>query len=544
MNYRLYALIFTLSLAICPALQAMRGPRVNSLLMASRALHTSGLKAPKQALTRAYSTQSNGYKEQFKDNAYNAFDGKFIPAGAIAVGLAMATQHQLAEERKSRAIEKLDIYDIKAVLEVFKNGSEDAKRELAQRIAEKITNYAIDDIIVLLQQTTQRPHRILVNALAKNITSYTLSQIGQILKGDAQNETHDLMASALARNHAHFMGTSFWGFSDTNINEYVQTVKCFKTQYQEKIRIILAQEFGIEGPIDSFNTIDLFALLKNHHAGVQKIIIALFLEGKCTFNKGNIVEAFMSHLQEKREAAYELIKHEMELTDLDWKEVKRIFDQEKNKFAKPSKPDEQIIYEVNVSQDVKNIIADICKSRGITEQVVVRATSWDWTRPLSYRAASVHFEYVGQKKSYRHILSVNTWWCTLTTFTDVRCVLEHELGGHMANDHSFFKACLAHYLIDYKQVTTDNIVASHGFAALGKVDEYEADLFSAMHDDQVALHFKENLEWTIENRPSLYMSNKEHYQAVMAIIHLKEAAQKWSENEKAYNNPPVSDPWL
>ena len=543
MNYKLYTFIFALSLAVSPVLQAMRAPRVNSLLVTARSMRQPLLRGGSQALAHTQSTQSNDQKEQFKDNGYAADSNFILATGAAAVGLAMASQHAMEEEPKFRTIEKLDIYDMKVVLEVFRNGSEDDKRELAQRVAQRITSYSVDDIISMLQHTTLRPHRTLASALAKNITSYTLSQIGQILKGDTQNETHDLIADALGKNHAHFIRTRFWGFKDNRINEYAQAIKCLHVQFQEKVLDALAQKFNIDRFIALRSAAELFVELKKHPSGVQKIIIALFLQGKHSFNKGDMQEAFMIHLRDARRAAYALLKQELQITNERWDDILNLINSYKQLFIVPSNADEQIIYEINVSSTLKNLIADICKARGMQEKVIVRSMPFEWGWPLVISAGGASFEQCSGDCSYQNILYIDRLWCATTTSDHLRCVLEHEIGGHMTHHHNFLQAYLKYYLINYMHISADTIEASNGWNMLNKLDEYEADLFSPMCDDKVALIWKRDLEWTLENRPSLYMSNKEAYQAIMAIIHLKEAAQKWFDSEEAYNlyGPPAYD---
>ena len=108
-------LYLTLSLAASPALQAMRVPRQIFAYGSKIIAFAWPSRLVGQALARiAHLTKSNdNHKEQFKDNGY-AVDSNSIPtAGAVAIGLAMAGQHAMEEERNSRAIEKLDIYDIK-----------------------------------------------------------------------------------------------------------------------------------------------------------------------------------------------------------------------------------------------------------------------------------------------------------------------------------------------------------------------------------------------------------------------------------------------
>ncbi len=197
MNYKLYVLLLTLTLTVSPALQAMK----RALVPIARSLHEpSTYQAGRQAIARTYATHNNeqGYRQEKPHYAHST---NYLPVTAITIGLGLTAQHALEEQDDSLAINKLDIYNMDAVLEVFKNGTEDEKRVLAERIGQKITHYEIEDVITILRSTTHIPHRNLVNAISKNITSYTVPEISKILKWDTQDETHELIAHALGNNY-------------------------------------------------------------------------------------------------------------------------------------------------------------------------------------------------------------------------------------------------------------------------------------------------------------------------------------------------------
>lgn len=59
MNYKLYALILTLTLSATPAMQAMRATR--SLVATARTLRPAAIPTGKHALAQTHSTRNNGY---------------------------------------------------------------------------------------------------------------------------------------------------------------------------------------------------------------------------------------------------------------------------------------------------------------------------------------------------------------------------------------------------------------------------------------------------------------------------------------------------
>ena len=157
-------------------------------------------------------------------------------AAAIAVGLGLNVQHAMEEEdNNSKVLTELDINNIDAVINVFKNGTEEDKVAVAQKIGRNITWYSINTIVSLLNNIDKRPHRILVNAIAKNITHYAPESIIRILEGDSHKETHDIIASSLKRNYSHFTQCSFLGYQyavkEFGYNQYLKIVRVLDNAY-------------------------------------------------------------------------------------------------------------------------------------------------------------------------------------------------------------------------------------------------------------------------------------------------------------------------
>ncbi len=233
MNYKLYALLLTLTLAAIPALQAMRLTR--GLMATSRSLGST-LQAGKHAFAQTHSTHNNGHGYHQEEPHYG-HGNYYIPA-AVTAGVVLTALHAMEEKpNNSSTLAKLDIHNVTAILEVFKTGSEEDKQLLATKIAQKITYYSVKDIISLLQHTTGNPHNTLTSALSYNITYYTNDQIIQILKGDPQDDTHNVISRALIENYNYFAGNVIllgWkikrGSSLGTIN-YFETIECLQEKY-------------------------------------------------------------------------------------------------------------------------------------------------------------------------------------------------------------------------------------------------------------------------------------------------------------------------
>ena len=223
--------------------------------------------AGKQALTRTYANHDNE-RERFHDKTYDMPGNNYLPAAALAIGLGLTAQHAMEEQEDSFSIDKLDMNDVHAVITVFKNGTEDEKRELAQRIGQKITKYKVKDIISFLQHTEKRPHRTIVNALAKNIAQFTPKQISQILAGDTQDETHDLIASTLNKHYNYFTGYTFGGYrlysTQDGLFQYAEIISSLKEKYQSKAIKPLADD------LDHIDTRTGLSLGWNTHEILQK----------------------------------------------------------------------------------------------------------------------------------------------------------------------------------------------------------------------------------------------------------------------------------
>ncbi len=231
MNYKLYALLLTLTLAATPALQAMRATR--TLLATARSLRQN---------TPALTMPKNGH-EQHK-NYYEAQDNYHVPVvlgagiAATAIGQALAQEDgkdEETQEQKIVSIDNLSLSDFPGILEALQHASEEDKRLVAQAVARCIWHYKVSAIIKMLQCTKGRPHRILIHGIAKNITWYSPDDISQILKSDGHEETHALIASALKNNYQQFTsytvcGLSLYSNQDWR-KQYASILKTLKPAY-------------------------------------------------------------------------------------------------------------------------------------------------------------------------------------------------------------------------------------------------------------------------------------------------------------------------
>ncbi len=234
MNYKLYALLLTLTLTLCPALQAMRVTR--SLMVAARSLRQN---------TPALAIPKNGH-EQHK-NYYEAQDNYHVPCAlgagiaATAIGQALAQEDDKEEEpqqQKLVSIENLSLSDFPGILEALQHASEEDKRLVAQAVARCIWHYKVSAIIKMLQCTKGRPHRILVHGIAKNITWYSTDDITQILKSDGHEETHALIASALKNNYKQFTSYTVCGLS-------LYSSQDWRTQYASILKTLKPAYHGV-----------------------------------------------------------------------------------------------------------------------------------------------------------------------------------------------------------------------------------------------------------------------------------------------------------
>ena len=296
MNYRLYALIFALSLAASPALQAMRVPRVNSLLMASRALRSPGLQTGSQALARIQSSQSNdNHKEQFKDNAYTAFDSNFIPtAGAAAVGLAMAGQHEMEEEHSSSVLNKLNIYDIAAVLAVLKNGSEDDKRVVIDKVGQHIEKYYVGNVVKILQIVNEKNQEVIIKAIIHHIDKYVKGGDLSLLIKVSSEKNQELLYAATLENIDKFCGFSLCAI-----------LRIAPKKYRETFISAIAK--NIHKNIEHYWGDDLSIFLELANEDNKKIITKAIIENTYQFT-GYRVERILAYCnQEIKEAVINII---------------------------------------------------------------------------------------------------------------------------------------------------------------------------------------------------------------------------------------------
>ncbi len=109
MNYKLYVLIFTLPLAVSPALQAMRVPRTSSVLAAASLMRRPLWRSEQ---LRAYSTKKNErerFKEEFKHESHKSSGNKYWPS-AIAVGLGGTALYAYWLQQSSHPIDPSKVY--------------------------------------------------------------------------------------------------------------------------------------------------------------------------------------------------------------------------------------------------------------------------------------------------------------------------------------------------------------------------------------------------------------------------------------------------
>ena len=238
------------------------------------------LLAGRQVPARAQFANSNE-REYSQEEPRYAHGNNYLPAAALAIGLGLTAQHAMEEQEDSFSIDKLDINDVNAVITIFKNGTEDEKRELAQRIGQNITHYKIEDIISFLLQTEKRPHRLIVNALAKNIKRYTPKQISEILTGDTQDETHDLIASALAKNYNSYTGYTFGGYrlysTQDGIYQYAQAISSLKEENQSKAIRPLADDLDKNNIHDGLGW-NIEKIIKNAPEQSKQVIISAIIQ--------------------------------------------------------------------------------------------------------------------------------------------------------------------------------------------------------------------------------------------------------------------------
>lgn len=278
MNYKLYVLLLILPLATNPALQAMRAR--SALVTTARSLHNPALQAGRQALTHTQFTKNNE-RERFYDESHSTRQDYYLPAAALAIGLGLTTQQAMDEHDESLQLPKLDIYNINAVIDVLQNGTEDDKRLVTEKVAQKITHYNVEDIIHMLQCTQRRPHRTIVNALAKNITQYTPQQIAQILTGDAQDETHDLIASALNKNYNNFTGYTISGYRLLShadyLYEYAKAINSLKEKYRGKAIDPLADDLDKNTVEDGLGW-NIRKILENSPKQSKQVILSALIQ--------------------------------------------------------------------------------------------------------------------------------------------------------------------------------------------------------------------------------------------------------------------------
>ncbi len=641
MNYKFYALLLTLALSATPAMQAMRATR--SLVATARTLRPAAIPTGKHALAQTHSTRNNGYG-YYQEKARHTYDNYSIPAAtAIAVGVGLSAQDAMEEEgNNSKVLAKLDIYNVAAVLEVFKSGTEDDKQLVAAKIAQKITYYTTDAVISLLLNTVKRPHRILIQALAKNITHYSPESIIEILNADAKKDTHDFIANALKKNYNHFTKHTCFGYEYAakeygynhylsmlralnntylhialepllnSLQEYVsnqtenpvnipsieppiyigahfatkisncitcytesqlstilkladretqdiisnaiaQNISLFKIDALSKIlsliteenkKVIAAAIAKDEVFIRSLKAENLYGLLNAIDSQTQNNILRVFIKNYNFKNGEYVADNIRKYIQKIQADAYTQISQEWGLTERDWATIDGNYNKRIQNIIHSPNSTEQFTYTCEVIDEIKELIASVCKERGITQKIVI-------SENIEYRhkyTAFVSTIYTNNEITFNLSL-IKLPPIEEINFSALRILLEHELGGHVRHYHMLRQDVISNYIYDNKLnkwfFTREDIYNSSSLVALRKTNEYEADLSSAIDDFHLANDIKTNLENKKENHSStkLYMSPAHNYRAIMAIIKLKEAEQEWFDSDEAYNlyGPPAYD---
>ncbi len=201
MNYKLYALLFALTLAATPALQAMRLTR--GLMATSRSLRPA-IEAGKHSLAQTHSTRHNGHGYGQEEPRY-AYGNYSIPA-AVTAGVVLTAKNDLEEEDASSIIEKLDITDIKAVQEFLKNATIEQQQAIANAIAQNIQNYTSSDFMsILFSILNEQNKEVIIAAIAQNFNTlfekhffhpFLFRRILQF----ANDEAQDLITTFIAKN--------------------------------------------------------------------------------------------------------------------------------------------------------------------------------------------------------------------------------------------------------------------------------------------------------------------------------------------------------
>ncbi len=302
--------------------------------------------------------------------------------------------------------------------------------------------------------------------------------------------------------------------------------------------------------IETLKDHELYELLISSNGDSQNYFLKKFLKNYDFKNGRYITDFIRGNIQKMQDLIYASISNEWGLTESDWAEIHHSFNKHIHSIAHASNSDKQFTYACNVSDSTKHLITLICKKRNITEELIVKEIE-DKENFAAIETSLTNTNHVKQS------LQINTSHPRADDYETMHFCFEHELGGHLRHHHGLLRCIILitiyhkHHIKfkNFKEGTSespalDDIRNSASFQALAKAHEYEADLSSAIDDIAYASEVKNYAKNEKEgNRPSLYMSQKQLYRIISAIIKLKEAEQKWFDGEEAYNlyGPPAYD---
>ncbi len=288
MNNKLYILLLTLTLAISPALHAMK----RALVPIARSLRNSSYtkvptdrpayQAGQQVLARAQFTNTNerGHKQEEPRYPRGA---NYLPVTAIAIGLGLTAQHALEEQDDSFSIDKLDINDVKAVVEALKKCSKKQQGIITKAIVQNINNYSGYDLQRLLEASDKQNQEIITTAIAlninHNINNYDRYDVATILEVSAK-QNQEIITIAIADD----INKNFKKYDIYSLHDLL---KASNQQNQELIVTAIAQNID---KFDSHNDhYGAYKLIEASYEQNQKIITtALANDINKNFNKYNI----------------------------------------------------------------------------------------------------------------------------------------------------------------------------------------------------------------------------------------------------------------
>ncbi len=432
-----------------------------------------------------------------------------------------------------------------AVKNVFNAFNNKNKEIVITAMAKNITHIQFGHLTSILATSHEQGKAIVAHAIAKNINTYSCYSLDVLLKYfNKQNKA--IIASAITQN------------IESNINKYNESVlfEIFDAANEQE-KIIIAKAFA--QTVTHGDESNLYSILKVHAEQTQKILIAALLK-EYNYAEGSIIACIRDHIKKAHQIAYEQISKEFELTENDWIDIKKEFNKQTACFVKANNPAEQCDYTVHIDNRVKELIHLVCKERNITEKIVIEEFS-DERHTLAY----VKHKKMENNK-YVHILALNPNFLQEASDEKIRITLEHELGGHVRYHHTTLHNIILDHILDkqfklsetstaemkgsdwieHMKIKTEKLSArgnllikfktSASYVALKNAAEYEADLSSAIDDLTVANIIKHDiLQNPYAARGELYMTHQQFHKEIMAIIHLKEAEQRWYSTYKHYD---------